>query len=136
MPNILPEPLRYDELLTARKTANDSRNKKGSNDPLWRYLQIRIKEALNKYEKAVEYAIGNRRRDMFEVVHLATAPVSQGHGYATKLVRMVTAMNDGLEYSLYVPINNIVKKSKEVISDDLKAKTPLKESHSDADSSR
>ncbi len=52
----------------------------------------RVKEALNKYEKAVESALGNRRRDMFEVVHLATAPVSQGHGYATKLVRMVTAM--------------------------------------------
>ena len=52
----------------------------------------RNNEFARKLESAVEEALGARREEMYEIVHLGTMPERQRRGYATTLVRMVTDM--------------------------------------------
>lgn len=51
----------------------------------------RNKEFRDKLDTSVENCLGDRVDDMLVIAGLATAPAKQHHGYASALVRMVTA---------------------------------------------
>ncbi|KZT74806.1 hypothetical protein DAEQUDRAFT_719987 [Daedalea quercina L-15889] len=54
----------------------------------------RLQESEKKMSAAIQNTLGDRTKEMLSLNLLATAPESQGHGYATALVRAVTSEAD------------------------------------------
>ncbi len=51
----------------------------------------RRKELIDKADQAIKDVLGDRRDSMFYIGIVWTAPAEQGHGYASALIRIVTA---------------------------------------------
>ncbi|OCH92167.1 hypothetical protein OBBRIDRAFT_727398, partial [Obba rivulosa] len=67
----------------------------------------RAKEFIAKHEATVSETLGKQRDEMIYLGLLATAPEKQGRGYASTLVRVVTAIADTQGRSTWLTSSNI-----------------------------
>ncbi|PSR75051.1 hypothetical protein PHLCEN_2v9381, partial [Hermanssonia centrifuga] len=67
----------------------------------------RVKEFRQKMKKSIDGSIGDRIDTMLAVSSLVTAPAHQGHGYATRLVQMVTAEADKRGWATWLGSSNV-----------------------------
>ena len=49
-----------------------------------------MKSYQEETQKAVEQGLGDKTKDMWEIMALGTTPARQGRGYASALVRVIT----------------------------------------------
>ncbi|GJE95586.1 GNAT family N-acetyltransferase [Phanerochaete sordida] len=72
--------------------------------------KTRRAEWARKLEEATRAALGDGPTRMVELTSVATAPERQGHGYASTLVRIVTALADGRGVGSWLVSSNVANR--------------------------